>query len=273
MTNRFIGFALGAAMLAAPFAWAGDDNSHPIPQAAQGADVIFLGEQHDNPAHHRLQAAWVAELAPKAIVFEMLTSEQASRITTDNRRNAETLEAALDWEASGWPDFDMYFPIFEAAPDAAVFGAAVPREQLRDMMQKELKDVAEALNLGSFQLDSPLSEDEQTKREALQRAAHCDALPEDMFPFMVNVQRIRDAALAHAAHKAITAMGGPVVVITGNGHSREDWGAPFLLRQTSPDLAVFSLGQGEAGQMPDGGFGTVIDGPAVDRGDPCDAFN
>lgn len=272
MVHNYIGLGLGAAVLVAPFAWAGDDVAHPIPPSARDADVVFLGEQHDNPAHHRLQAAWVAELSPKSIVFEMLTAEQASRVTPDNRGDAVNLEAAVDWEASGWPDFDMYFPIFEAAPDAIISGAAVPRAQLRDMMQKELSDVADTLNLAAFALDTPLPEDQQNTRENMQREAHCDALPEEMLPFMVNVQRIRDAALAHAAVEAMGEHGGPVVVITGNGHAREDWGAPFLLRQVAPDVTVFSLGQGEAGQMPDGGFGTVVDGPAVDRGDPCDAF-
>jgi hypothetical protein len=67
-------------------------------------------------------------------------------------------------------------------------------------------------------------------------------------------------------------VGAPVVVITGNGHAREDWGAPHLLRTAEPGVSVFSLGQGEAGRMPDGIFGAMIDGPATDRGDPCDAF-
>jgi uncharacterized iron-regulated protein len=93
-----------------------------------------------------------------------------------------------------------------------------------------------------------------------------------MLPRMVSVQRLRDAALAQAALEAISRFGAPVVVITGNGHAREDWGAPALLRHASPGLAVFSLGQGEAGAQPDGGFGVVLDGPGVDRGDPCDAF-
>jgi hypothetical protein len=61
-------------------------------------------------------------------------------------------------------------------------------------------------------------------------------------------------------------------VITGNGHAREDWGAPHALRIAAPDVTYFTIGQGEAGQMPDGGFGLTLDGPTVDRGDPCDAF-
>ena len=47
------------------------------PAAAQ--DVVILGEIHDNPAHHEVQAERVADIQPRALVFEMLTPEQAAR--------------------------------------------------------------------------------------------------------------------------------------------------------------------------------------------------
>ena len=262
---------LGAVLMAAPF-WSQATESFPAPPPeALAADVIFLGEQHDNPGHHALQAEWVAALRPRAVVFEMLTTEQSGRITPDVLRDSDTLEQLLGWTASGWPDFDMYFPVFAAAPDAGIFGAAVPRERVRGLMRDDLHAVAPELT-ERFALDAPLPQAEQEQREALQKAAHCDALPDGMLPMMVSVQRLRDAALADAALRALESAGAPVVVITGNGHAREDWGAPFLLRKVAPDVAVFTLGQGEAGQAPQGGFGAVVDGPTVDRGDPCAAF-
>ena len=241
------------------------------PAEAKTASVVFLGEQHDNAAHHALQADWVAELKPSAIVFEMLTSEQAERILPEHLQDAEVLEDILKWEKSGWPEFAMYYPIFDAAPNVRFYGAGVPSDRVRGLMGKELAEVAGDLT-EPFGLDAPLPEDEQAEREALQMAAHCDALPASMLPTMVDVQRLRDAALAASAIQALDDSGGPVVVITGNGHAREDWGAPFLLRRAAPELEVFALGQGEAGNIPDGGFGITVDGPAVDRGDPCDAF-
>ncbi|WP_245897212.1 ChaN family lipoprotein [Roseobacter denitrificans] len=233
---------------------------------------MFLGEQHDNLTHHEVQASWVEQLSASALVFEMLTRAQASKITPDNRVDQATLGDVLDWQASGWPDFSMYYPIFAAAPEAPVFGAGVPRAQLREVMNG---DVASLLGTDTAQrlgLDQPLPAAQQTVREALQRSAHCDALPEELLPKMVDVQRLRDAALAQAALQAYEQFGGPVIVITGNGHARADWGAPFILGQAAPDLSVFSLGKGEAGRMPDGSFTSVVDGPAVDRGSPCDAF-
>lgn len=242
------------------------------PSEARDADVVFLGEQHDNLTHHEVQASWVEKLGASALVFEMLTTDQAAKISSDNRSDQVALENVLDWGASGWPDFAMYFPIFTAAPNAAVFGAGVPRAELHDAMSKDLNGILGGAAVQRFGLDQPLPPAQQQAREALQRAAHCDALPEDLLPKMVTVQRLRDAALAQAALQAFEQYGGPVVVITGNGHARTDWGAPFILQQAAPDLAVFSLGQGEAGRTPDGSFAAVIDGPAVDRGNPCDAF-
>ncbi len=271
-TSGLAGLIWGAALLVAPFAWAQGIAQPLPPDDARAAAIVFLGEQHDNPAHHSVQARWVAELSPKTVVFEMLTPEQAARITKDDIESKERLEAALDWANSGWPDFAMYHPIFLAAPDAMFVGAGVPRAQVRAMMDKDLADVFGPEASARFGLDKTLPDDQQTAREDLQRAAHCDALPEEMLPMMVGVQRLRDAALARAALDALDATGGPVAVITGNGHARDDWGAPYLVRFAAPDVKVFSLGQGEAGQVPVGAFGTVVDGPGVDRGDPCDAF-
>lgn len=243
------------------------------PVEARQAAVVFLGEQHDNPAHHAVQAAWVKDLGATSVVFEMLTADQASAVTRENRVDRAALEAALDWSTSGWPDFAMYYPIFNAAPEAVVFGAGVPRARLRAAMTADLSSVLGAAAAQRFGIDKPLPPEQQKSREALQRAAHCDALPEELLPKMVSVQRLRDAALAQAALQAYEELGGPVVVITGNGHARTDWGAPYILQQAAPDLAIFSLGQGEAGRMPNGSFEGTVDGPAVDRGDPCDAFN
>ncbi|WP_262386414.1 hypothetical protein ROLI_036100 [Roseobacter fucihabitans] len=253
--------------MAAPSAFA-----QALPTETATAQVVFLGEQHDNPGHHALQADWTNALTPAALVFEMLTPEQAAAVTPQNRATQEALSAALAWETSGWPDFAMYYPIFAAAPDAAIYGAGVPREQVRALMEAPLEEALGVQDAQRFGLDAPLPPEHQNQREELQRIAHCDALPKDLLPMMVSVQRLRDAVLARTALQALRDTGGPVVVITGNGHARADWGAPFLLQQASPDTAVFSIGQGEGGRMPDGGFDSTVDGSEVNRGDPCDAF-
>lgn len=257
------------ACLACP-AWA----SALAPDAVQkvkSAQVVIVGEIHDNPDHHALQAELAAQMTPSAIVFEMLTDDQAARVTPAVRSSASTLNEVLEWDQSGWPDFAMYYPIFAAAPEARIFGAQVPRDKARATMENGIES-AFGPEAARFGLTEDLPQDEQAAREAHQFAAHCDALPEDLLPNMVAIQRLRDAELAQAAVIALEQTGGPVLVITGNGHAREDWGMPVYLERVRPDARVVTIGQSEDGVAPPGIFDLVLDAPSVERGDPCEAF-
>lgn len=238
----------------------------------QTAQVLFLGEQHDNPAHHQRQAEIVAQVVPKALVFEMLTPEQAALVTAEVMGDPVAMEEVLGWNASGWPDFAMYYPIFAAAPDAAFYGAAIPRDQARRVMSEGTVAVF-GPEAGRFGLLMDLPLEEQQLREQLQLEAHCNAMPGEMLPVMVSIQRLRDAVLAQRALQALQDTGGPVAVITGNGHARKDWGAPAALMWADNSVTVWALGQGEqAFGAPDGGFDRVEISADVDRGDPCAAF-
>lgn len=238
--------------------------------AAHAQDILVLGEVHDNPAHHLVQAEKIAALAPRAVVFEMLTQDQAKGGTLDVS-DAATLEAVLGWQDSGWPDFAMYYPIFSAAPGARVYGAGLPRADARRAMEEGVAALF-GPEAAAYGLDRPLPETEQAAREALQFAAHCEALPEEMLPAMVDIQRLRDARLAQTALEALRDTGGPVAVITGNGHARRDWGVPAYLARIAPEAAVTVIGQTEEGAPLDGGFDLVLSSPSVARPDPCEAF-
>ena len=85
------------------------------------------------------------------------------------------------------------------------------------------------------------------------------------------IQRLRDAVLARAVLRATDETGGPVAVITGNGHARKDRGIPTFLSRMRPGLSVFVLGQSEDGTIT-GEYDAVIDSPGVEREDPCLAF-
>lgn len=233
------------------------------------AEVVFLGEVHDNPLHHDTQAQAVLALAPKAIVFEMLSPAQAAAVTDTLLDDEAALEATLGWNASGWPDFSMYYPVFAVSEGAKVYGAQVPREAVRKLVSDGDYNSALGDDAAVFGLDRPLPKAQQEEREAMQLAAHCDALPAEMLPVMVMAQRVRDAKLAQVATQALAETGGPVAVITGNGHARADWGAPALLGE-----AVFhmSLGQFEAEPADAPAFDIWQVTAPAEREDPCAAF-
>ena len=256
---------MSLALLAALFAF---EVSAEIPQEARDARIIVLGEQHDNPAHHTRQAEWVAALKPTALVFEMMTPNQALK-AQGGWSNKGELDALIGWSETAWPSFDMYYPIFAARPNAMIYGAGVTREKLRNLLEQPLASHPLAAEFG---LNKPVDAAEQAAREALQAEAHCNALPENLLPMMLDAQRFRDVWLADAALRALEQTGGPVVVITGNGHARADWGMPALLAHAAPDVGIFALAQGEEGADVRGGFSLMLDAPAPERGDPCAAF-
>ena len=235
------------------------------------ANVYVIGEIHDNVYHHVRQAELTAAIMPKALVFEMLSAEDAQAIDPEKRRDVNALHA-LNWWERGADVGAHYAPILLAAPEAQVFGAHVRRERARAAIQQ---GAASYFGVQSeiFGLSEPLGHEEQAAREAHQLAAHCDALPSEILPLMVDIQRLRDAELARATAQALAKTDGPVVVITGNGHARKDWGMPVYLTKATADLLVYSIGQGETGLMPEGVFDEVTYSPAASRDDPCAAFS
>ena len=255
----------GAAILAASSVLAQDAGQIPL-----DATVVVMGEMHDAPDHHLNQADWIERMAPAAVVFEMLPAD-LGRVATDLAdRDAETLGPALRWSERGWPDFAIYAPVFAASAGAAIYGAEAPAQTM-----------AAAVNDGAwaafgaedpFGLSQPLPPDELSARVALQADAHCGALPEQMLPGMVEAQRLRDAWIAQAVLDALSATGGPVAVVTGNGHARADWGVPALLANARPELDVTSIGQLDTAD-PDAPYDHVIVSAVPPRtADPCDAL-
>lgn len=235
------------------------------------ADVVILGEVHDNPGHHRRQAEIVVSIAPQALVFEMIPPDLALDVAGGVRGHAGRLSRALRWSERGWPDFALYWPIFRAAPDVPIFGADVPRTAIRAAL-----DGGAAAALGDsapiFGLDRPLSGAERSVRMAAMADAHCGALPAEVLAPMIEAQRLRDGAIARAVLAAHAEAGGPVAVITGNGHARSDWGVPALLARAAPGLDVVTLGQFEAqptGSLP---FDYWSVSAAPERDDPCAAL-
>jgi len=249
--------------MAAPFAWAQVLPEKAPLQAVRGAHVVFLGEIHDNPMHHLIQSDLMVGLNPAAVVFEMLTPEPFETLAE--------LDALIGWEAAGWPEISIYGPVISQSMGRPIYGAGVPRAQVRPIMETS---AAEAFGAESvrFGLEAPLPEDQAIARNKLQADAHCGAMPDEMIPLMVEVQRFRDARLAQVALEAFETHGPPVVVITGNGHARKDWGAPFALFQANPAIFIASVGLFETPQEKRPPYDSWMVTEAIVRPDPCLAF-
>lgn len=202
------------------------------------ARVVVLGEKHDNPDHHALQAqaidALVARGHKPAVVFEMIERGQQAALDDARAQSPEDVDAiatALDWERSGWPAWSLYRPVFESAVrhGLPIVAGSLDRAVVMDVARRGTAALPSSF-VTEHRLTEPSADASPDALREAMRQAHCSMLPESMLDTMVLVQRARDAMLASRAHAALE-RAGSVVVIAGNGHARKDRGVPRYLER------------------------------------------
>jgi uncharacterized iron-regulated protein len=202
------------------------------------ARVVVLGEKHDNPDHHALQAqaidALVARGRKPAVVFEMIARSQQAALDEARARaprDVDAIAAALDWQRSGWPEWSLYRPVFESAVrhGLPIVAGSLDRAQVMEVARRGTAALEPAF-VAEHRLGEPSTDASADALREEMRQAHCSMLPESMLDTMVLVQRARDAMLASQAHAAL-ARAGSVVLIAGNGHARRDRGVPRHLER------------------------------------------
>lgn len=211
------------------------------------ARFVLLGERHDNPDHHRLQArlvgAMIAAGRRPAVGFEMLTADQApavERFLATRPTDAAGLGPAVGWEKSGWPPWRDYQPIADAAVRAGlpIVAANLDRDGTRAVRREGLAALGPDL-VRRLGLDRPL--DPATRADMVEEAqeSHCGQVPEAMVGPMIDVQRARDAYMAARLAEAGRTDG--AVLVTGSGHVRRDRGIPVYLAALVEGAPIASL--------------------------------
>jgi uncharacterized iron-regulated protein len=246
-----------------------------VADRARTAEVVYLGELHDNPLHHAIQARVLEEMilagARPAVAFEMIPETRQAALDGAIRSQASPVEVdrQLGWAAQGWPDFMMYWPLMDLArrhglPVVATdLDPAVTRRISRDGIGASGEDPA---RLRSALPDDPARDQGIARRI---RAAHCDRVTEGRTLRMVEAWYARNVVIARRLVLALR--GAPqVVVIIGRGH-QSPGGVPEqveALRRGSRQLVV-ALADGEPGIPPEMTADIVWLTPARPLPDPC----
>ena len=262
-----------------------------LARAAADARFVILGERHDNPDHHALQAwvlgAMTAQGRTPAVAFEMIDQGQAPALEAylnDHPNDAGGLGPAVEWEERGWPDWDSYRPIAEAAlaADLPILAANPSREETRTVGRQGF-GALDADRTAALGLETPLPEAQRDQLLSELREGHCNLMPKDAMGPMANVQRLRDAVMADTLIAGAKAQDRGAVLITGGGHARADRAVPWYLRQRldDPDVLVVRFLEvrpevtDPAAYLPERPAGApraydyVWFTPANERGDPC----
>ena len=248
------------------------------------ADFVLLGERHDNPDHHRLQArtldALVARGRRPALAFEMLAADDGPALASARASGTDAIRVAVRWDESGWPPWPLYAPLFEAAlrADLPIVAANLARRDaaaLRAHGPSRLEPSLRA-RLG-LDTAAPAAEVQALAQQI--HDAHCGRAPAAALPRMVTVQRAWNAGLADAL-LAVRARGADgTVLVAGAEHVRRDFGVPAWLARRAPQATVASVAFLEVEPEAPGcaapsaedalPFDYVWYTPRVDLEDPC----
>jgi uncharacterized iron-regulated protein len=254
---------------------------------ARAADIVLLGETHDNAGHHALQQRLLAALSggdPRPVLvmeqFDMEQQERLDAIMASSAAGDIKLAAYKALMNEGW-DWAGYQPLLSLAVERGlpVLAANISRASLREVMRSG----QDALGAGEPQRLGLTSGWRREQQAALSKdiaEAHCGALPPPAILTLTLAQRARDAVMAD---RLLSVRGVQAIVILGRGHARQDLAVPLYLKQRSPRATVLAVGMVEAvppfepEQLAYGPLGqrfdTVVFSGTVKRvADPCAAF-
>jgi len=254
------------------------------------ADIVYLGESHDNPHHHldqiRVLEVMLADGARPALAFEMLAQDQQQAVDAAMLESADrsALAKRLGWGERGWPDFEMYRPLFDLARRYGLPVIAIDLSQ--PVVRRISKEGLAALPADEQRrLVSRLAPDADRQRGLARdiEAAHCGLLPAAAVPGMVDAWHARNVTMARQIIMALE-RAPQVVVIVGRGHQAPGGladqvgalrpGARQLIvdlveaGEGKPDHATPELGIG-GGIGGRSGWRIVWSNPPVERPDPC----
>lgn len=260
-----------------------------LDKAIVAAGHVAVGEIHDNPDHHLIQAAIVEALVASGrkptLVFEMIPERLApalQKFLASGNRDADALGTVLEWGKRGWPDWSIYRPIAETAlrHNLPMAAGDLDRDQIRAVGRKG-KGALDPDRIARYGLAQPLEAQSQSALKKILFDGHCGLLPEAALSPMVTVQRARDGALGDAMVSAAADNDSGTVLIAGAGHVRKDWGAPSVVTRLAPQAKILSIALVEVSKGADriedyelGGAGSlpydfVIFTPRAVRDDPC----
>ncbi|UCH41707.1 MAG: ChaN family lipoprotein [Gammaproteobacteria bacterium] len=223
------------------------------------SDVIYLGENHDNIHHHRIQLNTIEALVERglkpAIGFEFFSREQTSRLLqfqqSPDKFHAEgakhsaehLLRDQLGWGDSRDADWDHLFPIlkFSREHKLPVFGA-----DLNSGLRKQLaRHGYDGLN-GVEKLLMPRTEfKDDTYREYMFQSftvAHCGWRDDGYLENLYETWLLRNEAMAQsivAMHTVTPDQ--PVVIILGGAHTEYNMAVYERVANLNSELKQINL--------------------------------
>ncbi len=270
-----------------------DMNSHSFISEAtllariNSADVLLLGETHDNPMHHEIQQNLLkvridsgVGTAMPALMMEQLDAESQSALNQalTGRNRDEVLNRVT--KLIKFTDWQVYQPLLAIAIDnkLPIIAANVSNQRLQPVVWRGYA-AYDANELKRLAVEEVWSESRQNYLVKNMGGAHCGQLRDELREGLTRSQRLRDALMVDSA---IPSIARGVVAIVGSSHARRDIGLPLYFAARAPSARILSIGfievrQGATDPQAYGADSATGDAPydvmwfttRVNRSDPC----
>jgi uncharacterized iron-regulated protein len=254
----------------------------------QDADVIYLGERHDNPRHHAIQAEIINQLLAAGrrpvLGFEFFSREQSGFLLQyvarkeADKQDQKRLRDQLGWGPRQDDSWTFYFGLLEIARQngLSAFGLDLP-EAMRTRLQRKGLDGLTQFERSMLHSTGFANEAYRAKMLEQLKAAHCGYGNEDYLGRLYDTWIARNDTMATALAELVDEhRGRPVVVILGGGHVVENLGVYERFAHLRPTARQLNLGLVEHGNAYDQGgplpYPVVWFTAPRERGDPCEAF-
>jgi uncharacterized iron-regulated protein len=236
-------------------------------QRAASSRYVLLGEKHDSEVHHARQLDVLQALAARgvqpALALEQFDAQHQVALSAAQKSgttDAQALADAGQLNRAGWR-WPMYQALiaYAAQHQWPLVAANLSRAQARDIA------------LGKLQPQLPVADAaQQALVEGDVVQGHCGQRPEPArLSGIVQAQRARDLQMA----QALDAVAGPVVLIAGAGHVRNDRAVPRYLLEPRRALAIAFVEVEDGKPTPldydSAGFDLLWFTAATPRPDPC----
>ena len=257
--------------------------------ALRAAHYRLLGEVHDNPDHHAIQAELLDAIGAGGIkpvvAFEQFDRKYDAELQqrqTAGMLTADDVADVVKFDRRGW-NWEFYRPLVDVALrySMPLRAANLSRTTAGQFAKQGFAALAPG-RVAALQMETAWSAGKEQALRDIIVEGHCRALPESMVPAMTAAQRARDATLAEVL---LEAGRDGAVLITGNGHARRDLGVPAYLNAGATGKTVCAVGilevaagvdepraYAESPVMDIPRFDFAYFTPCRERPDPCAAF-
>jgi uncharacterized iron-regulated protein len=210
---------------------------------------VLIGEKHDNSDHHQLELRLLKLLknyysdagtdASVSVTLEMLDGSQQPKLdeimwqldqNNELSINTDELKTALSWPQHGWPWSD-YAPLIEWTLSSRMLLSAgnISHSTMKSIYASGIDDRFSSASELKTALNDRLLDQVFD--------GHCGLMPKDSLSSMVDIQLVKDAAMANAL---VDSGGTHSVLVAGTGHIRKDSAVPQHLRVLD-DASVLTI--------------------------------